>query len=308
MTVGPGKAMSNPTGVALWWLAIRPKTLGMAISPVVVGSALAWTGDDPVTHVEVPIVILLCSIAIQAGTNLFNDLGDHLNGTDDNRRLGPPRVTALGWAFPHQVSIAGLSAFLIALLGGLYLVTIGGWAIFALGLASLVAGYSYSHGPWPTARTPFGEVIVIAFFGIAAVCGTYYLLTGVVSDAAMLWGLALGFPAAAVLLLNNVRDMHGDAQAGRKTLAILVGVDTARRVYGALLIAPYAILAATAAMQMVPLGALLGLVTAPFALKAIAVFRRTEPSIAMNPLLGRTVRLQGWFALSTACGMFIPLG
>lgn len=300
--------MGKPAGMALWWQAIRPKTLGMAISPVVIGSALAWTGDDPVTHAEVPIVILLCSIAIQAGTNLFNDLGDHLNGTDDSARLGPPRVTALGWAFPHQVSIAALSAFLIALLGGLYLVTIGGWAIYGLGLASLVAGYSYSHGPWPVSRTPFGELVVITFFGIAAVCGTYYLLTGTVSDAAILWGLALGFPAAAVLLLNNVRDMHGDALAGRKTLAILVGIGTARRIYAALLIAPYAILAASALVKMVPLGALLGLVTAPLAFKAIAAFRRTEPSIAMNPLLGRTVRLQGWFALSAACGMFLPLG
>lgn len=299
---------NKPKGLALWWQAIRPKTLGMAISPVVLASALAWTGSAPLTHVEAPFVILFCAIAIQAGTNLFNDVADHLNSTDDEARLGPPRVTALGWALPHQVNSAGLSAFLAALLGGWYLMNIGGWAIYFLGLASLAAGYCYSRGPWPISRSPFGEVVVIAFFGIAAVCGTYYLLTGTVTDAAMLWGLAMGFPAAAVLLLNNVRDMHGDARTGRKTLAILVGVDKARAIYAALLIAPYVILVATVVLQLTPLGALLGLASAPLALAAIRAFRSLEPSLAMNPLLGQTVRLQMWFALSTAVGMFLPLG
>ncbi|MFC1672582.1 1,4-dihydroxy-2-naphthoate octaprenyltransferase [Pseudomonadota bacterium] len=292
----------------MWWQAIRPKTLGMAISPVVLGSALAWTGDAPVIHLEAPLIIVLCAVAIQAGTNLFNDVADHLNGTDDQMRLGPPRVTALGWALPHQVSSAGLTAFLIALLGGMYLVAIGGWAIYFLGLASLIAGYSYSHGPWPVSRTPLGELVVIAFFGIAAVCGTYYLITGAISDAAILCGVALGLPAGAVLLLNNVRDMQGDARTGRKTLAILVGLERSRMIYAALLVAPYVILAVSVALQQVAIGALVGLITVPLALKAITAFRRTEPSPAMNPLLGQTVRLQGWFALSVAGGMFLPLG
>lgn len=300
-------APDKPRGLALWWQAIRPKTLGMAINPVIVGSALAWSGDASITHAQAPLLIVFCAVAIQAGTNLFNDVADHVNGTDDGQRLGPPRATAQGWALPHQVSAAGLSAFLFALLGGMYLAAIGGWVIFFLGLAALTAGYLYSHGPLPVSRTPLGEVVVIAFFGIAAVCGTHYLLTESVPRVAVLFGLIMGLPSAAVLLLNNVRDMHGDARAGRKTLAIVLGLERSRGVYGVLLLAPYVLLVVAVILHMVAPGALLALLTLPPAWRAIATFRHTEPSLAMNPLLARTVKVQGLFAVSVAVGMFLPL-
>lgn len=298
----------QPRGAKLWWQAIRPKTLGMAISPVIIGTALAWTGATPVVHVEVPAVILLCAIAIQAGTNLFNDAQDFLNGTDGangSDRLGPPRVTALGWALPHQVSIAGLTIFLAAMLGGLYLVAIGGWPIYILGISSLGAGYLYSRGPYPISHSPFGELVVIGFFGIAAVTGTYYLQIGGVSTAAWLWGVAMGLPAGAVLLLNNVRDAKGDQQAGRRTLAIRIGLTASRHLYGLLMIAPFVVLAITVATQMTSPGALAGLATAPLAIKNIRTFYATLPSPSLNPLLGATVRFQGLFALSTALGFVL---
>jgi len=298
----------QPRGVKLWWQAIRPKTLGMAISPVVVGTALAWTSAAPVIHVEVPVIILLCAIAIQAGTNLFNDAQDFLNGTDDENgfdRLGPPRVTALGWALPHQVSIAGLSIFLVAMLGGLYLVAIGGWPIYILGISSLGAGYLYSRGPYPISQSAFGELVVIGFFGVAAVAGTYYLHTGEVSIAAWLWGIAMGLPAGAVLLLNNVRDAKGDQRAGRRTLAIRIGLSASRHLYGLLMFAPFTVLTITVATQMTPLGALAGLAAAPLALRNIRTFYATPPSPSLNPLLGATVRFQGLFALSIALGIIL---
>lgn len=299
-----------PTGVRLWWQAIRPKTLGMAASPVLLATALAWTSASPITHVEVPIIILLCATAIQAGTNLFNDAQDFLNGTDDAdgaERLGPPRITALGWALPHQVSAAGLTAFLIALLGGLYLITIGGWPIYILGLASLGAGYLYSHGPYPISRSPFGELVVIGFFGVAAVTGTYYLHTADVTLEALIWGIAMGLPAGAVLLLNNVRDEIGDRQSGRRTLAILIGIKASRVLYGMLVLTPYALSAFCVAMGLTPLGALLGLITLPLAIKNALTFNAAVPSPRLNPLLGATVRVQGLFALSTALGIFVPM-
>ena len=299
-----------PTGLRLWWQAIRPKTLGMAVSPVLLATALAWTGAAPISHIEVPLVILLCAIAIQAGTNLFNDKQDYINGTDGAdgaQRLGPPRVTALGWALPHQVSTAGLTAFLIALLGGLYLITIGGWPIYILGLASLGAGYLYSHGPYPISRSPFGELVVIVFFGVAAVTGATYLHTGEVTLEALVWGVAIGLPAGAVLLLNNVRDEIGDRQSGRRTLAILIGIKASRVLYAMLVLTPYALSAFCVAVGLTPLGALLGLVTLPLAIKNALAFRATAPGPRLNPLLGATVRVQGLFALSSALGMFIPM-
>lgn len=292
-----------PTGLKLWWQAIRPKTLGMAVSPVILGTTLAWTSHTPIEHTEVPFVILLCAICIQAGTNLFNDAQDFVNGTDDRDRLGPPRITALGWALPHQVSAMGLFIFLIALLGGLHLISIGGWPIFFLGLAALGAGYLYSHGPYPISRSPFGELVVIAFFGIAAVCGTSYLHVGDVSQAALLWGVAIGLPAGAVLLLNNVRDMQSDQRAGRKTLAILMGLKAARILYAALMMLPFALLALSLQFHLTSPGVLAGLATAPLAIRNIRTFWRTPPSPALNPLLGATVRFQALLALATSIGL-----
>lgn len=276
-----------PKGFALWVQAIRPKTLGMAISPIVMGTALAWTGADVVIHPEAPLVILLCAIAIQAGTNLFNDAQDYLNGTDDAERLGPPRVTSQGWALPHQVSAAGLTAFLIALLGGLYLITSGGWPIFFLGLGSLWAGYLYSHGPYPVSRSPFGEVVVIAFFGIAAVGGSVYLQTGTISHTAWLWGLAMGLPAGAVLLLNNVRDRVGDQQSGRRTLAILVGEKTSYQLYDALMLGPLILVIFSVALGMTSMGALAGLATLPLALKTYGLFAPPPAAKRLTPCSGR---------------------
>jgi len=303
---------ARPSTLGVWWQAIRPKTLGMAISPVLVGTALAWSElasqSQPIHHMEVPAVILLCAIAIQIATNLFNDAQDFANGTDGpggTKRLGPPRITALGWALPHQVSAAGLSLFLLALLGGLHLIGIGGWPIFFLGLASLSAGYLYSHGPYPISHSPFGEVVVIGFFGIFAVVGTYYLQTGDVSDAAVLLGGAMGLPAGGVLLLNNVRDMKGDRDAGRRTVAIRIGLNASRSLYSALMLAPLVLLSMGVAAQTVSPGALCGLATIPLALKAIRTFRATEPGVALNPLLGTTVKFQGLLALTTAAGLFV---
>jgi 1,4-dihydroxy-2-naphthoate octaprenyltransferase len=294
-----------PRGLTLWWQAIRPKTLGMAISPVVLGTTLAWTSGMPVAHVAVPLVIVLCATAIQAGTNLFNDVADHLNGTDGAQRLGPPRITAQGWALPHEVSAAGLFVFLMALLGGLYLVSIGNWPIYALGLASVGAGYLYSHGPLPISRTAFGEVVVIAFFGIAAVSGTYYLQTGGLSFASIVWGLALGLPAGAVLLLNNVRDMASDQRAGRRTLAILVGLKAARILYGALLLTPFVLLAVLVVSGLAPIGALVGFVALAAALDNMRRFAVTAPGPALNPLLGATVRLQALLAIAVSFGLIL---
>lgn len=302
----------RPSLLGVWWQAIRPKTLGMAVSPVLVGTALAWRESmshaQPVPHMEVPAVIVLCAIAIQIGTNLFNDAQDFANGTDGPggaQRLGPPRITALGWALPHQVSAAGLSVFLLALLGGLHLIGIGGWPIFFLGLASLGAGYLYSHGPYPISHSPFGEVVVIAFFGVFAVAGTYYLQTGDVSNAAVLLGVAIGLPAGAVLLLNNVRDRKGDKDAGRRTVAIRIGLNASRSLYGVLMLSPFVLLGIGVASQILTPGALCGLATIPLALKAVRAFRATEPGVGLNPLLGATVKFQGLLALTTGAGLFV---
>ncbi|MCW8916999.1 MAG: 1,4-dihydroxy-2-naphthoate octaprenyltransferase [Magnetovibrio sp.] len=294
---------AQPRGLHLWWVAIRPKTLGLAISPVIIGAALAWSSKGTVQNPEVPWLILLCAIAIQAATNLFNDVKDHLNGTDTADRVGPPRITALGWALPHQVSIGALTICLIALLGGFHLVTIGGWPIFFGGLAALWAGYLYSNGPYPISRSPFGEVVVIAFFGLFAVIGTVYLMSGTFGPDAIIWGLIMGLPGGAVLLLNNIRDYESDRRAGRRTLAILMGPQQAPKLYGALVLLPYVLIVVGAIFEWIPIGTTLGIVTMLFAIRNIQNLASTPHNVELNPLLGATVKCQTLTAIMAALGL-----
>lgn len=217
----------------LWVIAARLKTLSLSLTPVMAGTWLA--ASKGAWRADVLIAASLAAVAIQVGTNLWNDSADAARGVDTPERLGPPRVTALGLLSPVAVRIAAASAFLVAALAGLYLTAIGGAVILAIGIASLAMGYLYSMGPVPLSMTPFGEVLVILFFGICAVAGTAYLHTPSYDLRAIELGAVLGLPAAAVLLINNHRDRRTDRLAGRRTLAILIGESGSRLLYSALL-------------------------------------------------------------------------
>ncbi len=227
---------------ALWVIAARLKTLSLSIAPVAAGTILA--ADEGQWRADVLICTALSAVAIQVGTNLWNDAADAVRGVDTMERLGPPRVTALGLLDGAAVWRAALLAFALATLLGLYLAFIGGMVIVAIGLVSLLFGYLYSMGPKPLSMTPLGEGLVIGFFGVAAVAGTELLHMGAISMKGVMLGLVLGLPAAAVLLLNNHRDRRTDAAGGRRTLAIILGETGAKALYAALLVGAAAGLAA----------------------------------------------------------------
>jgi 1,4-dihydroxy-2-naphthoate octaprenyltransferase len=289
-----------PTGWRLWVLAIRPKTLTIALAPVPVGAALAWSQKGELDVLPL-LACLLGALLIQAGTNLWNDLGDALRGGDQPLRQGPPRVTALGWATPDRVRRAALVCFGLAASVGLYLAFVGGWPILALGAASLLAGWGYSGGPRPIAYTALGEVFVVAFFGIGAVAGTLWLQSQTVSLPAVALGIAIGLPAAAVLMANNYRDLEADRLVGRRTLAIRLGVDGSRYAYGLMMLAPFAIMVS-------PLGPAFGWVTlaaAPVALRLILAFATQPRGPAFNLILAATARYQLLLAALTVLGVLL---
>lgn len=292
--------MGAPRGMRLWWTAARPRTLTLAASPVFAGSALAWAeGAAPAWGPA--LATLAAALLIQIGTNLHNDAADFERGNDDADRLGPLRVTAAGWATAAQVRGASHTAFFCALLLGIYLVAVGGWPIFAVGCASLLAGYAYSGGTRPISHTPFGEVFVWVFFGVVAVAGSYWLQAGRVSASALIAGGALGFPAAAVLLVNNLRDLVADAAAGRRTLAAVLGDAGARRLHGALLFLPFAAVPPLAAERA---GAWLTLLALPAAI-AVVLRLRSAQGPALNRVLADTARAQFVFGLLLAVGCLL---
>ncbi|PKO87372.1 MAG: 1,4-dihydroxy-2-naphthoate octaprenyltransferase [Betaproteobacteria bacterium HGW-Betaproteobacteria-12] len=276
-----------------WFLACRPKTLSVSLSPVVVGSAVAWHDNGALLWLPL-LAAALGAAFIQIGTNLFNDVGDFLRGTDTPGRLGPKRATAEGWLTPAMVQSGAWLAFTLAFLCGIYLVGHGGWPIVAIGLGSLAAGWAYTGGPKPIAYGPLGEIFVFLFFGLVAVGGSYYLQTLDLSPGALLAATLVGLHAAAVITVNNYRDHDGDAANGKNTLAVRLGRPATQRLYAAQMLAPYLLLPLLAELGW---PVLLPLLSLPLALRLIGRFRREPPGPVFNAILAATAGLQLAFAL-----------
>jgi len=270
---------------------------------VLAGVALAASETGHLS-VLAAVATLLSAVAIQVGTNLHNDAADFERGTDTEFRVGPLRATAQGWFTVGQVKRAAHFAFLTALLLGVYLCVRGGLPILLLGVASLAAGYAYTSGPRPIAYGPFGELFVLLFFGIAAVAGSHYLQTLAFSWTSVAVGIALGLPAAAVLLLNNYRDLETDRTAGRRTLCHYLGRPFARIVYAVLLTAPFPILL----LGGFPGSAWPLLAALPFAAHLIWRLLRGAEGAQLNPLLGSTALFQAALSVLLTIGFMLPSG
>src|SRR4051794_28071392 len=225
------------SALRLWLVAARPRTLPAAVAPVLVGTALAGTEGTfkPVRFV----CALIGSIFIQIGTNLANDYSDARRGADTEDRLGPVRVTAGGLMPPRQVLVGTYVAFGIAVAAGAYLVAVAGWQLLAVGVASIVAGVLYTGGPKPYGYEGLGELFVFLFFGIVAVVGSYFVQTEDLTRAAFDLSVPVGLLAAAILVVNNIRDIDTDRRAGKRTLAVRLGRERARRLFALMIIGSY---------------------------------------------------------------------
>lgn len=219
----------SPSRLQIFLMAIRPKTLGAAVAPVLIGSAMAYR--DSGFHAAMAFFCLLGALLIQIGTNLANDYYDFKKGADNAERLGPVRVTQAGFVSPETMKRAYISVFALAVLSGIPLVWRGGWPIVFLGLASVAAGILYTYGPFALAYTGLGDIFVVVFFGPVAVGGTYYLQSLTLSPLVLLAGLGPGLIATGLLAVNNLRDIDGDRKVNKRTLAVRFGVTFARIEY-----------------------------------------------------------------------------
>src|SRR5215469_7746494 len=234
-------AVAAPSGMRIWLMAARPRTLPAAIAPVLVGTALA--GFAHIFHPLRFIAALLGAMFIQVGTNLSNDYSDARRGADTEDRLGPVRVTAGGLLPPRRVLIATYASFGLAVLAGVYLIAVAGWQLLLVGAASIAAGVLYTGGPRPYGYEGLGELFVFLFFGVVAVAGSYFVQVTHLSWEAFALAVPVGLLAAAILVVNNVRDIETDRRAGKRTLAVRLGRERTRTlfaviVYGAYLLAP----------------------------------------------------------------------
>jgi 1,4-dihydroxy-2-naphthoate octaprenyltransferase len=297
-----GSLAARPTpGRALaWWLAVRPWSFTISVAPVLAGTSLAALGGHA-PNLAIAGVALLACFLIHAGTNLQNDVGDFRRGADLIGRIGPPRVTTQGWLPASQVQAAASLSFVAAFAPGAYLVVHGGWPIVAIGLASIAAGAAYTAGPRPVAYSGWGEAFVVVFFGLVAVGGMYYLHTGMLSASALVAGAALGLLAAAVLVVNNLRDIDSDRRIGKNTLAVRLGPRATAWEYAVLMHLPFVLAVAISLLEreawlLAPLALL------PWATTLAQRVAREPAGQWLNAVLGATAKLGVVFALLLSLG------
>lgn len=286
-----------------WILAIRPRTLPAAIGPLLIGNMLALQ----LTQFSwlIAAISMLCAVLLQISVNLANDYFDFKNGIDTAERLGPVRVTQSGMIAPDTVRNAMILCLLAALLVGSYLIWHGGWPIAILAAASILAALCYSGGPFPLASHGLGEVAAFIFFGLVAVVGSYYLQAGETTLTAWLLGSAIGFFNAAIMLVNNTRDITTDTKAGKNTLAVRIGEAQAKVLYQSLLYLPFGIIIAgflLGALEGWPV--LLAGVSLVLARNLSKDFRDNSGE-ALNPILGKTAKLTMIFSALFSAGLVI---
>jgi 1,4-dihydroxy-2-naphthoate polyprenyltransferase len=287
----------------LWALAARPRTLPAAVAPVLVGTALAIHDDE--FHWLRFVAALVASVFIQIGTNLANDYSDARRGADTEDRLGPVRVTAGGLMPPRRVLVGTYVAFGVAVAAGTYLAAVAGWQLLVVGVFSIAAGVLYTGGPRPYGYAGLGELFVFLFFGVVAVVGSYYVQTEELTWEAFALSVPVGLLAAAILVVNNVRDIDTDRRAGKRTLAVKLGRRGARTLFAAMLALAFA----------VPLGvAIAGGLSWFLALTVLAwplavpltrtVFTRTDGP-ALNGALAASGALLAAFSVLLSAGVLL---
>jgi 1,4-dihydroxy-2-naphthoate octaprenyltransferase len=285
----------------LWLLAARPRTLPAAISPVLVGTALA--GSEDVFRALPFLAAIVGSVFIQIGTNLSNDYSDARRGADTEDRLGPVRVTAGGLMPPKRVLVGTYVAFGIAVAAGLYLAAVAGWELLVVGVASILAGVLYTGGPRPYGYEGLGELFVFLFFGIVAVAGSYFVQTEELRWEAFALAVPVGLLSAAILVVNNVRDIDTDRRAGKRTLAVKLGRQRARRLFAAMValsfVVPPLLVPALSPWVLLALAAL------PLAPPLIRTVSSRSDGVALNQALAGTGRLLAVFSVLLAVGVLL---
>ena len=279
----------SPSRLKVWLWAARPKTLWAAVSPVLVGVAMAVA--DHAAHPIPAVLALLGAVFIQIGTNFYNDYADFVKGADTSERKGPLRVTMAGLVSPRAMKRATVVAFALAVAAGGYLIWRGGWPIVIIGVSSILFGVLYTAGRYSLSYLGIADVFVFVFFGPVAVGGTYYVQALTLRPEVLVAGIAPGLLSVAILLVNNIRDIEEDRAAGKRTLIVRLGRNFGVRLYAvclyAALITPVLLFAWTKnhpwAMATVAL--------LPVAVSAVRKLRTARDPQALNKLLGETARL-----------------
>ena len=293
------------TRVRDWVAGARPRTLPASLAPVIAGTATVarpgygWGQGLIWWRFAMALVVAL---ALQIGVNYANDYSDGLRGTDDERRIGPDASSARVWHRPEPCVNAAAAAGLVAGGAGLALAAAAGWELLIVGAACLAAGWFYSGGRRPYGYRGWGELGVFVFFGFVAAVGSAYVQLEAITARSVWVGVGCGCLSCALLVANNLRDIGGDAAAGKRTLAVRLGAARTRLLYAALVLGGFAALAPLAAGEGWPL---LGLAAFPLAVQPLWRVLRGDQGVDLIRVLAATGRLLAAYGLATATGLWL---
>jgi 1,4-dihydroxy-2-naphthoate octaprenyltransferase len=293
----------RPSGIRIWLMAARVRTLPASIAPVLVGTALA--GYAGVFHALRFVAALVGAVFIQVGTNLSNDYSDARRGADTEDRLGPVRVTAGGLVPPRRVLVATYVSFGVAVGAGAYLIVVAGWQLLIVGAASILAGVLYTGGPRPYGYEGLGEVFVFLFFGIVAVAGSFFVQVKHLDWEAFALAVPVGLVASAILVVNNVRDLDTDRRAGKRTLAVRLGRTRTRAMFAVIIYLAYLLTPVTWIFGPLRPWLFLPWLTLPLAATIVRTVRNRTDGASLNEALARTGMLQLVFCMLLSAGLLL---
>ncbi len=288
--------------VKVWLMAVRPKTLGAALAPVLLGTAMA----NPYVQISYPlfILILVTATLLQIGSNLVNDYYDHKHGADTKDRKGPTRVMSANLVTVPQMKTAIQIVFGLALLGGGVLAWVGGLPIITIGIASILCAISYTAGPYPLAYLGLGDLFVFIFFGPVAVMGTFYLQTKTWGTLPFLLSIPLGFLTVAILTVNNVRDVHEDKKSDKKTVVVRFGEVFGKAQYTVCILIPFVLSIVYFYSGLSPRSTLLALGLFVFAIPMLKVIWTFNDRAQLNSLLSHTAQFLILFSIVNSIAWF----
>lgn len=276
-----------------WLESLRPKTLPLAFAAIIVGTALAWWQGyfDPL----VALLALITAGLLQILSNLANDYGDAVKGSDKPDRIGPLRGCK-GVITRQEMKRALIITVVLICISGLALVAVACHTLtdfvgfLILGGLSIIAAITYTVGNRPYGYIGLGDISVLVFFGWLSVMGSWYLQAHTLIPALILPATACGLLATAVLNINNLRDINSDRENGKNTLVVRLGDVNARRYHACLLLGALLCLALFNLLSLHSPWGWLFILAAPLLIKqARYVMREREPA-AMRPMLERTVK------------------
>ena len=284
--------------LAQWIEGARPRTLPAAVAPVMVGTASAHALGS--ANLAFAVLALVVALGFQVGVNYANDYSDGIRGTDEDR-VGPIRLVGQRLADPANVKAAAFACFFGASVAGLALVALAGtWLLLLAGAAAIWAAWHYTGGRNPYGYRGLGELMVFIFFGLFAVLGTTWTQAQQLDLATVAGAVAMGLLPCAILVTNNLRDIEGDRQVGKRTLAVRLGFARTRRLYTALVVGAFVMVLVAAVAHPT---ALLGLLAAPLAVRPLRIVRGETFGRDLLPALAQTGLLQLGYAVALTVGL-----